>query len=107
MPLLKPIHLYNFDGTLCGNEPITHQVQITLSVPNRPTFPNTEFLVTQLSLPYLIVLGLPWIQQTGLVIDWPTLSIMFPTCMPKIELTDAATFANDSDGTETCEQSVG
>jgi hypothetical protein len=65
--LFDPIPVYNVDGTMNKEGPITRYACIELEVEGRTRI--YEFLVTALGKQRLI-LGLPWLEEENPVIDW-------------------------------------
>lgn len=66
-PLPAPIPVYNVDGTPNSQGSITHAVHTTLNAVGVDG--DSQLLLTTLGNK-TVILGLPWLQQQKVVIDW-------------------------------------
>jgi len=76
-PLPQPMHLRLFDGSY-ASENIVYEVTIPVSFAPGKILP-VSFLVTPLDLEISAVIGLRWLRQYNLLVDWANNHIDFQT----------------------------
>jgi len=73
--LPQPLHLCLFDGSFSA-DPIVYEVTLPICFDHTHTIPIT-FLVTPLDPDITAVLGISWLRQLNLLIDWASSHIHF------------------------------
>ena len=73
--LPQPLHLCLFDGSFSA-DPIVYEVTLPIHFNHSHTIPIT-FLVTPLDPDITAVLGISWLHQLNLLIDWASSHIHF------------------------------
>ena len=82
-PLIKPLPVYNVDGTPNQRGRITHFTRIFLRFGDK--WVKTRFLLTALGKEH-IILGLPWLRQHNPRVNWVDGTIDFPQHTPHTEI---------------------
>jgi len=81
---IPPIPLHLINGSM--RPPITSALTLSVQFPCGTTHP-IRYLVTQLDSNFPAVLGLDWLTQHNLLIDWVDQSVTFCVCPDSAEMT--------------------